>query len=125
ESHEQASQARSGGALEKIWHEHSIDGPRRLPEAAHPLHPVEQARRKSAIAEEMIVEEVQMTTGQPLDLGQGGIDRLRVKPFAAFEKRLLVAEVTDMRTAARDDNRIRHQIKTTPDEIASNRRHTL
>jgi hypothetical protein len=113
------------GLFEEIRHEYRVHGAGCLPQTSHAAHAVEQTRRKSAIAEQMVVQKVQMPARQPLDLGQRGVDRLRVETLSAFEKRLLVAEVADVRTAARHDNRVRNQIERTLDQIASNRRDAL
>jgi len=52
----------------------------------------------------MIVEKVEMTTGQPVDFCQSGIDCLRVKRSTTLEERFLVTEVAHVRAAARDDD---------------------
>ena len=88
----------------------------------HAAHAVEERRRESPIAEEVVVEEVQMAARQALDLRERGINRLRVEAPSAFEERFLVAEVADMRTAARDDDRVRHQVQVPLDQIAPDRR---
>jgi hypothetical protein len=49
----------------------------------------------------MVVEEVQVTAGQPGDLRQGGVDGLGIEPAAALEEGLLVAEVARVGAAAR------------------------
>ena len=63
-----------------------------------------------------------MAAGQPLDLRERGIDRLRVEGLSAFEERFLVAEVADVRAAARDDDRVGHQVEAPLDQIAADRR---
>src|SRR5260370_24706163 len=73
----------------------------------------------------MIVEEVEMTSGQPLDLGQRILHPLRVESPASLKEGILVAEVTMLRTPAGYDDGIRHQIVGTPDEVAANWRNTL
>src|SRR4029079_954157 len=96
-----------------------------LPEAAHPAHAVEQARRESTVAKQVIVEKVQVTARQPIDFSKCGINRLRVKTLPAFEEGFLVAEVADMRTSARNDDGIGDQIEMTANQIAANRRHAI
>src|SRR5262245_12650217 len=79
EADEQASKTALDSSLEQTGHEDGIDGAGSLPQASHSAHPVEQARGKPAIAEEMVVQEVEMATWQPLDLGQRIIDGLGIK----------------------------------------------
>ena len=122
ESDEQAAQPRIDGLLEQIGREHGVDGAGGLPQAAHAAHAVEERRGEAAIAEQVIVEKVEMPARQPLDLRERGVDGLRVERPAAFEERLLVAEVADVRAAARHDDRVRHQIETPLDQIAADRR---
>ena len=122
EPDEEASQSCIDGALEKTGREHGIHGPGGLPEASHAAHAVEERRGEAAIAEQVIVEEVQMTAGQPLDLGERRIDGLRVEGASAFEERLLVAEVAHVRAAARDDDGVRDEIEPSLDQVAPDRR---
>ena len=70
EADEQAAQPGVDRPLQQARREHRVDGAGGLPEAAHAAHAVEQRRREAAIAEQMIVEEIQVTPGQPLDLGE-------------------------------------------------------
>ena len=51
-----------------------------------------------------------MPARQPLDLGERVVDALRVERSAALEERVLVAEVAVLRTAARDDDRVGHEV---------------
>jgi hypothetical protein len=99
-NYEQASKPRNHGTLEQAWGEDRIDGPGGLPQASHAAHAIEERRGEAAIAEQVVVEEIQVTAGEPLHLGQRGIDRLSVEGAPAFEERLLVAEVAHMRAAA-------------------------
>src|SRR5215510_14294343 len=75
------------------------------------------------VSEEMIVEKVQVPARQAVDFGKRCIDRLHIERASAFEKRLLIAKITDVRTPARDDNRVRDQIKVTFEQIATDGRH--
>ena len=63
-----------------------------------------------------------MTAGQAIDFRQRRVDRLRVEGSPAFEERLLVAEVADVRAAARYDDRVRDEIEPPLDQIAADRR---
>ncbi len=81
------------------------------------------ARRSGGLPKQMIVEEVQMTAGQAVDLGERVVDGLRVERLAALEERVLVAEVADVRAAARDDDRVGHEVEVALDQIAADGRH--
>ena len=65
-----------------------------------PRMPVEQRGGEAAIAEQVIVEEVEMAAGQPRDLRERVVHPLRVERSPAFEERVLVAEVAVLRAAA-------------------------
>jgi hypothetical protein len=84
-------------------------------------HSFEQRRGEPRIAEEVIVEEIQMASRQALDLRQRRINGLRIERSSALEERFLVREVADVRAAARDDNRIWHQVQSPLDQIAADR----
>ena len=72
--------------------------------------PCEQRLGEAAVAEQMIVEKIEMAARQPVDLGQRIVDALRVKAASTLKERILVAEIAMLRAAARDDDRVRHQI---------------
>ena len=59
-----------------------------------------------------------MASWQALDLGERGIDGLRIEGPPAFEERLLVTEVAHVGTAARHDDGVRDEIAVTLDQIA-------
>ena len=122
EADEQAAQSGFDRTLEQIGSEHRVDRTGRLPQAAHAAHPFEQRRGEAAIAEQVIVEEVEMASRQAVDLGKGRVDRLRVEGTPALEERLLVAEVADVRAAARDDDRVRDEVEMTLDQIPADAR---
>ena len=63
-----------------------------------------------------------MPPRQPGDLGQRVVHALRVERSTALEERVLVAEVAVLRTSARDDDRVRHEVAAAIDEIAPNGR---
>ena len=48
--------------------------------------PSNSARAKRAIAEQMIVEEIEMAAGQPRDLGERVVDALGVERSAALRR---------------------------------------
>lgn len=66
-----------------------------------------------------------MSARQPLDLGQCLVDPLGVETAPAAEKGILVAEVAMLRTTARDDDRIGHEIALALDQVAADRRQAL
>ena len=105
--------------------QHGIHRAGGLPQPSHAAHAVEERRGEAAIAEQVIVEEVQMTAGQALDLGERVVHGLRVEGSPAFEERFLVAEVAHVRTAARDDDGVGHEIEPPLDQIAPDRRKTV
>ena len=90
-----------------------------------PRMPSKSAAAKRAIAEQVIVEEVQMPARQPIDLGERVVHALGVEGSAALEERVLVAEVAVLRAAARDDDRVRDEVRAAADQIAADRRHAL
>ena len=83
--------------------------------------PVEQRRGEAAVAEQMIVEEIEMAPGQARDLGERVVHALRVERSAALEERVLVAEVAVLRTAARHDDRVGDEVAAPVDQIAADR----
>ncbi len=122
ESDEQASQSGGDRPFEQIALEDRIHRAGGLPHPAHAAHAVEERRREAPVAEQVVVEKVQVTPGQALDFRKRRIDGLRVKPATALEERVLVAEIADVRTTARDDDRVRHEIPCALDQIAPHSR---
>ena len=125
EADEEAAQAGGGGALDQIVAEDRVDGCGALEQPAHAAHAVEQRAAEAAIAEQVIVEEVEVAAGQPIDLGQRVVNALGVEGTAAGEERVLVAEVAVLRTTAGHDDRVGHQIVAARDQIAANRRNAV
>ena len=78
-----------------------------------------------AVAEEMVIEKVEMASRQAVDFGESFVDTLRVETSAALKERVLVAEVAVLRTAARDDDGIGNEIRGATDEVAANRRNAF
>ena len=122
EADEQAAQPALHRLLEEAGAEDGLDRPGRLPQAAHPFEAVEERLGERRAAEEVVVEEVEVTAGEAVDLGERVVDRLHVERPAAAEERLLVAEVADVRAAAAHDQRVRHQVPLALDEVAAGRR---
>ena len=69
----------------------------------------------------MVVEEIQVPPGQAFDLGQRRIHGLGVERLAALKECLFVTEIADVRTAARHDNRVGHEIQMAFDQVAPDR----
>ena len=110
EADEQAAQARARGELDRVVAQDRIHRRGALEHAAHAAHAGEQLAREAAVAEQVIVEEIQVPSRQPRNLGQRIVDALRVERSPAFEERVLVAERAVVRAAARHDDRVRHEI---------------
>jgi hypothetical protein len=98
------------------------DGRRALEQTIHAAHAAEERRGEAAIAEQVVVEKVEMPARQPRDLRQRIVDALRVERSAAGEERVLVAEVTMLRAAARHDDGVGDEIAAALNEIAADGR---
>src|SRR5882724_3958925 len=123
--HEDAAQSRLRGTLDQVAAQNGIHGCCALKQPLHALHAIKQRFPKTPITEQMIVKEIEMTSGQPLDLSQRIIHSLCVESSATLKECVFIAEITMLRTSARHDNGIRHQIIRSPNEIAANWRNTL
>src|SRR5687768_17277217 len=73
----------------------------------------------------MVVEEIEMSAGETVDLRERIVDVLGVKPLASLEERFLVTEVAAVGTSARHDNGIGNEVQPARDEIASDAGKTL
>jgi hypothetical protein len=104
EPDKQATQTSVGSALGDVAAENRVNGGRALKQPAHAAHALEQRGREAVVAEQMVVEEIEMTARQPLDLGQRVVDALGVERTAPGEKGVLVAEVAVLRTPTSDDD---------------------
>jgi hypothetical protein len=122
EADEEAPQAAGDGPLEEPRPQHRIDRSRGLPEAPHPPHPVEEGGGEGGVAEEVVVEEVEVPPGKPLDLGERRVHLLHVEGPTAGEEALLVAEGACVRAAPRDDDRVGHEVELAADEVAADGR---
>ncbi len=80
---------------------------------------------KPHVPQQVVVEEIEMSSGQPVDLSQRVVHPLRVERPAALEERVLVAEVAVLRTAARDDDRVGDEVVAPPDQVAADGRHAI
>src|SRR4051794_35781145 len=115
EADEQAAQARLHRLLQQAGPQDGLHRAGGLPQPSHPAHALEQGAGEAGVAEQVVVEEVQVAARQPVDLGQGRVDRLGVEGLAALEERLLVAEVAHVGAAARDHDGVRYQVQVAGD----------
>ena len=91
-----------------------------------PRMPVNSSRAKRPLAEQVIVEKIQMPARQAIDLGERRHRRAACRTTApAFEERVLVAERAVVRAAARHDDRVGHEVAMPLNQIAADRRHVL
>ena len=90
-----------------------------------PFIPLNRSAANRAIAEQMVVEKIEMPSRQPRDLGERIVDPLRIEAASAGEERVLVAEVAMLRAAAGHDDEFGHQVVATGDQIAADRRHAI
>jgi len=117
ETDEHAAHAGSRGMLDQVRAQDRVDRAGALEDAAHPTHPVEEGPSEARVAEEMVVEEVDVLAGHPLDLSEGLVHGLRVERDPAAIEGVLVAEVAVMWAAARDDDRVRAEVAAPIDEV--------
>ena len=111
ESHEQATQAGIHCLLKQSRLQDRLHGTRRLPQPPHASHLVKQIRSEAAITEQVVVEEVEVASFQPLDFGESVVDRLGVESATALEKGILVAEIAEMRAPPGNDDRVRYEVE--------------
>ena len=121
EPDEQAAKPGGRGPLDQIAAQHGVDGRRPLEEPVHPAHAVEERPAEALVAEQMVVEEIEVASGQPRDFGERVVHPLRVERAPAGEEGILVAEIAVLRAPARDHDGIGNQIAPTVDQIAAHR----
>src|SRR6185312_13672101 len=117
EAHEDASETGFRGFFNQVAFQDRVDGGSALEDPVHALHSLEEARGKPLMPEQMIVQEIEMSSRKPVDLRQRRIHLLGIEDSAAFEKRILIAKVAMMRTAARHDDRVGNQVPGPFDEV--------
>src|SRR4029450_9373730 len=76
EADEDAAQPRGRGPRAEVPLADRVDGGGALEQPPHAAHAVEERRGEAAIAEQVIVEKVQMAPRQPGDLGERVVDPL-------------------------------------------------
>src|SRR5262245_53281063 len=111
EPDEQTAEPGVACPFEQTRRQNRLDGARGLPEATHPGHAVEEGTGEGRVAEEVVVEEVEVATGEAIDLGQSIVDRLRVELAATLEEGGFVAEVAGMGASAGNDDRVRNEVE--------------
>jgi len=65
---------------------------------------MKEISREPRVTQEMIIEEIKMAAGKPLNLGESVVYDLRVERTSSFEEAVLVTEGAMMWTSARNDN---------------------
>src|SRR5262249_38763886 len=94
-----------------------------LPQPPHTPHGIEESGCEMRIAEEMVIQEVQVPARQTLDLRNSRINGLRVERAATFKKRLLVAKIANIGASARNHYRVGNEIQVPLDEITPDGRY--
>jgi hypothetical protein len=80
-----------------------LDGPGGLPEPPHAAHAFKEGAGEPGIAEEMVIQKVQVASWQALNFSEGRIDLEGIERFSSFEEGFLVAKIADMRASPRDN----------------------
>src|SRR5881296_1444556 len=83
ESNEQAAQSPFNGMFEQVRGKHRVDSAGSLPQTPHAAHALEQRGGKPSIAEEMIVEKIEMAAREALDLCKCRVHGLGVEGSSA------------------------------------------
>jgi hypothetical protein len=122
EAHEEAAQAGLGRTFEEPGAQHRLDRARRLPEPSHAAHTREEGAGETRVAQQVVVEEVEMSSREPLDLPERGVHTLGVEAAAPGEEGVLVAEVTVVRTPPRHHDGVGDEVALALDEVAPHRR---
>src|SRR5262245_15061353 len=73
ETDEQTAQPAIDGLFDQVRLTHGIDCARRLPKSPHAAHAVEESGRELGVAEEVVVQEVEVPARQSLDLRKGAV----------------------------------------------------
>ena len=102
ETNEQAAETSVCRPFHDVASKDGVDGRRALKEPSHAAHAIEECCRKPRVSEQVIVEKVQMTAGETIDLSESRIDTLCIKGTSPGEKRVLVAEIAMLGATARD-----------------------
>ncbi len=87
-------------------------------------HPLEHRFGEVGIAQEMVIEEIEVASWQALYLGQCLINGLCVEGLTSPKERLFVAKVADMRATSRYNDRVGAEVEVTLDEVTPDRRYT-
>jgi len=98
ESDEEAPESRRRRVFDDVIAQDGIDGRGPLEHTPHSPHAAEQIPREARIAQEMVVEEIEVAARESGDLGKRRVDGLGVERAPAREEPVLVAERTVVRT---------------------------
>ena len=83
EPDEEAPESGLCRSFDEVAAQHGINRRRALKQAPHAAHPLEQGCPEALVAEQVIVEEVEMPARQPIDLGERIVDALGVEGAAS------------------------------------------
>src|SRR6185436_15424135 len=86
---------------------------------------VEEGPSEAFVAQEVIVEEIEVPTRQAIDLAQRIVHGLGVEPPTAGEEGVAITEVAGVRAPAGDHDRVRHEIPLASNQISANGRRAL
>ena len=125
EPYEEAPEACVDSALDEARGEDGRHCSRRLEDPLHPPHTVEERRGMTRVGEDVVVEEVEMPSGKPVDLGESPVHRLHIVAPTARVERMLVAEVARVGTATGNYERVGYEVAAAVEEIAAHTRNTL
>ena len=93
EADEHAAHAGGRGSFDQVAAQDRLHRARPLEQSPHAPHAFEQGTREPLVAEQVVVEEVEVLAGKTVDLRERLVDGLRVERAAALVERVLVAEV--------------------------------
>ncbi len=119
EAYKDAAKPRVRSTLDQVASQNRVHCRRSLKNSFHATHAGKQGLGETPVSQEVIVKKIEVSPGQTVDLGKCVIDALCVEAATALIERILVAEVTMLRTAARNHDGVRHQIVRTFDQIAT------
>ena len=125
EAEEDTAQPSLGSLLYQVALQHGGHRGSTLEDAPHAAHALKQFPREMRTAQQVVVEEIEVAAWQAVYLSQGLIDALHIERLALAIERILIAEVAVMRTAARHDERVGHEVFLALDEVASDGRDVL
>ena len=117
------SAARPRGQLDRVVAQDRVDRRRSLKDAVHAVHAAEEFARESAIAEEMIVEEVEMRPGSRA-ISASASSTAACRRIARLRRKRPCSRTCSDRTASRDDDEFGPDTRPL-DQVAPDRRQGL